>query len=73
MIRPALVSASRQFSRGFRSFAPAYVKAGDAVPSIDINEGSPGNSVNLANETANVSSASFSCSNAIARPSMLTH
>ena len=65
MIRPALTRATRQtasLSRSFRTFAPTFIKAGDSVPSVAVHEGSPGNEVNLAEETANVSFIFFSVS-----------
>jgi 2-Cys peroxiredoxin 5 len=34
----------------FHSTAPAFVQKGDAIPSLDLVENSPGNKVNLANE-----------------------
>lgn len=58
MIRPVLSSISRQAAlstRGFRTFAPTFVKAGASVPNVPVQEGSPGNNVNLAEETAKVS------------------
>ncbi|KAL9042760.1 MAG: hypothetical protein Q9180_000352 [Flavoplaca navasiana] len=36
--------------RSFSTTAPAFVKAGDPIPNIDLVEGSPGNKVNLAKE-----------------------
>ncbi|KAL8899303.1 MAG: hypothetical protein Q9192_001636 [Flavoplaca navasiana] len=36
--------------RSFSTTTPAFVKAGDPVPDIDLVEGSPGNKVNLAKE-----------------------
>lgn len=36
--------------RSFSTTAPAFVKAGDPVPDIDLVEGSPGNKVNLSKE-----------------------
>ncbi|CAL8577804.1 hypothetical protein XPA_003619 [Xanthoria parietina] len=37
-------------SRPFSTTAPAFVKAGDSIPDIDLVEASPGNKVNLAKE-----------------------
>lgn len=51
----SIVSRNPVFTRGFRTFAPALVKAGQAVPTAPVHENSPGNSVNLAAETAKVS------------------
>ncbi|KAF5092624.1 hypothetical protein D0Z03_002772 [Geotrichum reessii] len=48
----SIVSRNSTFTRGFRSFAPAFVQAGQAVPTAAVHENSPGNSVNLAAETA---------------------
>lgn len=39
-------------SRGFHASAASFLKVGDAVPSVTVQEGSPGNTVNLAEETA---------------------
>ncbi|GAB7360969.1 hypothetical protein MBLNU230_g0952t1 [Neophaeotheca triangularis] len=36
--------------RGFRTTAPAFVQKGDAVPDIQLVEGSPGNKVSLGQE-----------------------
>jgi hypothetical protein len=36
--------------RLFHASAPAWVKVGDKLPSVDLVEGSPGNKVNLASE-----------------------
>ncbi|CDO51136.1 hypothetical protein DV113_000695 [Geotrichum candidum] len=49
----SIVSRNPVFTRGFRTFAPALVQAGQAVPTAPVHENSPGNSVNLAAETAN--------------------
>ncbi|ODQ63128.1 Redoxin [Nadsonia fulvescens var. elongata DSM 6958] len=37
--------------RGFKTSAAAFVKAGDSVPSLTLHENSPGNTVDLAEET----------------------
>jgi 2-Cys peroxiredoxin 5 len=37
-------------ARLFHASAPAFVKVGDKIPSVDLVEGSPGNKVNLAKE-----------------------
>ena len=39
--------------RLFHASAPAWVKAGDKLPNLDLVEGSPGNKVNLAKELGN--------------------
>jgi len=38
------------FAAQFHSSRPAFVKVGDAIPNVELMEGSPGNKVNLANE-----------------------
>lgn len=37
-------------ARAFHASAPAFVQKGDAIPSLDLVENSPGNKVNLAKE-----------------------
>jgi hypothetical protein len=44
------LSRAGQLAAGFHSSRPNFVKAGTAIPSIELMEGSPGNKVNLANE-----------------------
>ncbi|ODQ78036.1 hypothetical protein BABINDRAFT_40195 [Babjeviella inositovora NRRL Y-12698] len=45
-------SIPRTFTRGFKTSTPAFLQAGDSIPATAVLEGSPGNSVNLADETA---------------------
>lgn len=47
---PRSLPASTIASRPFSTTAPAFVKAGDRIPDIDLVEASPGNKVNLAKE-----------------------
>ncbi|KAF2012278.1 hypothetical protein BU24DRAFT_426138 [Aaosphaeria arxii CBS 175.79] len=35
---------------GFHSSPRAFVQVGDKIPSVELQEGSPGNKVNIANE-----------------------
>lgn len=44
------VSALPRAARGFQSSARANVQVGDAIPSIELVETSPGNKVNIAKE-----------------------
>lgn len=46
LLRRSLLTASS--GRAFHSSARAFVKAGDALPKVNLVEGSPGNHVNLA-------------------------
>jgi peroxiredoxin 5 len=51
---PALrLLAPRSPARLFHSTPRALVKVGDAIPSVDVMEGGPGNVVNLATEFRN--------------------
>lgn len=43
-------SSSIPAARTFHSTRPAFVKAGDSIPNLDLTEGSPANKVNLAEE-----------------------
>ncbi|KAL9026110.1 MAG: hypothetical protein Q9196_005176 [Gyalolechia fulgens] len=45
-----LLPRSTLAHRTFTTTRPAFVNVGDAIPNIDLVEGSPGNKVNLANE-----------------------
>lgn len=45
VLRRSLLNAPR--SRAFHSSTRAFVKVGDAIPKINLVEGSPGNQVNL--------------------------
>ncbi|KAL8307281.1 hypothetical protein RB597_001092 [Gaeumannomyces tritici] len=48
--KPAMAMAARS-ARGFHTTRPAFVKAGEAVPNLEVLvENSPGNKVNLASE-----------------------
>lgn len=40
-------------ARLFHSSRASFLAVGDSVPSVEVQEGSPGNTVNLAQETAN--------------------
>lgn len=51
--RLALTATRRITARSFHTTPRAFVKAGDAIPDINVLvEGSPGNKVNLAEETS---------------------
>lgn len=45
---PALRNASQRAS--FHASVPAFVKAGDAIPDVELHESSPGNKVSIAKE-----------------------
>ena len=51
-LRPSLrpLIAARAHVAGFHGTSPALVKAGDALPSVDMTEGAPDKKVNLAKE-----------------------
>lgn len=49
-ILPRSTTVRSSIHRSFTTTRPAFVKVGDAIPSIDLVEASPGNKVNLANE-----------------------
>lgn len=49
LLRPANATT---FSRFFHTTPRVLVKAGDSVPSVEVQEGSPGNKVDLSKETA---------------------
>jgi 2-Cys peroxiredoxin 5 len=49
-LRRFATSLPRNATRPFHSTARAFVKAGDAIPSVELMEKSPGNKVNLAQE-----------------------
>lgn len=45
-----ILPRSQLVHRTFTTTRPAFVNVGDAIPNIELVEGSPGNKVNLANE-----------------------
>jgi 2-Cys peroxiredoxin 5 len=49
-LAPRLSRAGQQITAGFHSSRPNFVKAGTAIPSVELMEDSPGNKVNLASE-----------------------
>ena len=48
--RRLAAAAPRAGQRSFSLSAPRFVRAGDAIPDLELVEGSPGNMVNLAKE-----------------------
>ncbi|ANB15417.1 Ahp1p [Sugiyamaella lignohabitans] len=51
-LRLRATAAAPIFNRGFRSSVANFVQAGDKVPSVEVFEGAPSNSLNLAKETS---------------------
>lgn len=55
---PRRIPAAASFAaRSFHSTRPAFIKVGDPLPNLDVlQEGSPGNKVNLADEASRLNS-----------------
>ena len=49
-VRQTTFYAARLGSRPFHSTRPAFVKAGDTLPDVELVEGSPGNKINLSKD-----------------------